>query len=236
MKKRKSFILIVCIVFAIIGYYIYGKFQESLYSNINFVNNIGLGKDINATAVTTDVDTSNNIENSVNTYIGIDSDVGENTDKKEEDLFKVHIAGAVENECIVSIEDGARIADVIEMAGGLTDEADIRNVNLAYKVEDGQKIYIPRKDEDITEIILDGNEVYEIGNMKSKNDGELGIVNINTASQTELETLSGIGPTTALKIIKYREENGKFQNIEDIKNVPGIGESKFEAIKENIKV
>ena len=62
------------------------------------------------------------------------------------------------------------------------------------------------------------------------------LVNINTATQTELESLTGIGPSTALKIIKYREENGKFKTIEDIKNVPGIGDSKFEAIKNEICV
>ena len=62
------------------------------------------------------------------------------------------------------------------------------------------------------------------------------LVNINTATQTQLETLSGIGPSTALKIIKYREENGKFKTIEDIKNVPGIGESKFDTIKNEICV
>lgn len=62
------------------------------------------------------------------------------------------------------------------------------------------------------------------------------LININTATQTELETLTGIGPSTALKIINYREENGKFNTIEDIKNVPGIGDSKYEAIKNEICV
>ena len=112
-------------------------------------------------------------------------------------------------------------------------DADITNVNLAYKVEDGQKIYIPNK-----------LEADEIENIVTRDNGE-GVlqgekqnekVNINTATQTELETLSGIGPSTALKIITYRNENGKYKNIEEIKNVPGIGESKYKQIENKITI
>lgn len=117
--------------------------------------------------------------------------------------------------------------------GGLTSDADITNVNLAYKVDDGQKIYIPNK-----------AESSDIKNIVTKENGEgivqevriLNKVNINTATQTELETLSGIGPSTALKIITYRSQNGKFKTIEDIKNVPGIGESKFKQIENEITI
>ena len=138
---------------------------------------------------------------------------------------------------------GARIADVIEKAGGLKENASLRNVNLAYKVEDGQKIYIPTIEEE--ELGQDETKEYliiEEGNNSSissfndvKGENQL-MINLNKASQVELEELPGIGAATALKIINYREENGNFKSIEDVKNVNGIGEAKFNNIKEFICV
>jgi len=148
----------------------------------------------------------------------------------------VHIIGEVNNPGIVELMIGQRIADAIEKAGGATNEADLSRVNLAYKVEDGQKICIPSVN----------CEYFEDNMYITKSSGQTGIneekeeggskININNASQTELEELPGIGPSTSLKIIQYRDENGKFEDIEDIKNVPGIGEAKFENIKESICV
>ena len=150
-----------------------------------------------------------------------------------DDKIKVHITGEVQNEGIIETEKNARIADVIEEAGGTTEEADLSKINLAYAVKDGQKIYIPNIEENVEEpYITDeaGDGILPEEDFNSKHEK----VNINTAKQTELETLSGIGPSTALKIINYRNENGDFKSIEDLKNVPGIGDSKFEAIKEDI--
>ena len=136
----------------------------------------------------------------------------ENTTITEENIIKqqniiIHVTGAVKNQGIVETKEGARISDIIDAAGGTTDEADLSKINLAYIVEDGQKIYVPSiNDEvDIETITEDaGENVLENGNVKSSK------VNINTASQTELETLSGVGPSTALKIQNYREQNGSF--------------------------
>lgn len=157
----------------------------------------------------------------------------DNNTEETSNIIIVHITGEVKKQGIIEIEEGARIADIIDKAGGATEEADLSKINLAYQVEDGQKIYIPNKNEiQNIEYITDdaGEEV--ISNDANKTEK----ININTSSQTELETLSGIGPSTALKIIEYREENGKFKTIEDIKNVPGIGDAKFENIKESICV
>lgn len=126
------------------------------------------------------------------------------------------------------------MVDAIEEAGGLTKNADINRINLAYIVQDGQKINIPslnsvENNSYITESIGENIIIEDI-------TLETELVNINTATQTQLETLSGIGPSTALKIIQYREEKGKFRAIEEIKNVPGIGDSKFETIKNEICV
>ncbi len=152
-----------------------------------------------------------------------------------ENKIVIHITGEVEEEGVIKLEKGARISDAIEEAGGTTEEADLSNVNLAYSLSDGQKVKIPNINEKDEEIIVveekAGDNIIIEGN-KSKEEK----ININKAAQTEIETLPGIGPSTALKIITYRNEHGKFKNIEDIKNVSGIGDSKFENIKEYICV
>ena len=149
---------------------------------------------------------------------------------EEKEKIKVHIAGSVVSEGIVELEEGARVADAIDQAGGTTADANMDQVNLAYKVQDGQKIYIPNINEEEYEITEDMEGIQNIYETNSD------IININTATQTELELLPGIGPSTASKIIKYREENGEFKTIDDIKNVSGIGDAKFESIKDQITV
>ena len=157
----------------------------------------------------------------------------QNKEEKIEEEIVVHITGQVANEGIIRIKKDSRIADVIEKAGGTTKEADLSKVNLAYQVKDGQKIYIPNiNDKEVQKHIEeDAGENIIVEEKESGNK-----VNINTATQAELETLSGIGPSTALKIINYRIENGEFKQIEDLKEVPGIGDSKFESLKEAICV
>ena len=164
----------------------------------------------------------------------------EESEAKEEEQavvekIKVHIAGSVVTEGIVELEDGARIADAIQSAGGTTADANMQKINLAYKLQDGQKIYIPNINEDETAIIENGG-IIENSEASGSELNHTGKININTATQTELELVTGVGPSTATKIIEYRTENGKFQTIEDIKNVPGIGDSKYESMKEQITV
>ena len=146
----------------------------------------------------------------------------------------IHITGAVKNEGIVTLEENSRVADAVAQAGGLTEDADMSKINLAYILEDGMKITIPSKN-DIEED-TESEEFVEntIENTDKSESSKL--VNINKATQTELETLPGIGPSIALKIISYRQENGKFLNIEDLKKVSGIGENKYENIKNYICV
>ena len=148
--------------------------------------------------------------------------------------IKIHIAGAVNKEGLYELEEEQRIADAIEIAGGLKNDADLSDINLASKLEDGMKIYIPTVNETTNENINTEN-TYATQNSNTQ-EKATDKININTASESELDTLPGIGPSTALKIIKYREENGKFKSIEDIKEVSGIGESKYEQIKDLIKI
>lgn len=148
------------------------------------------------------------------------------TKEEKDDYIVIHITGEVQKEGIIKIEEGARIIDVIEAAGGLTEKAYTKEVNFAYIVEDGQKIYIPSIDdkketEEMEYITEENGDNIVIDNFSENKKGENSVmVNINKATQTELEELQGIGPSTALKIIEYRNENGKFNSIEDIKNVP----------------
>lgn len=153
----------------------------------------------------------------------------EKMEENEEKMLILHIDGEVKNPGVVEVKDGARIINVIEAAGGVTEEADLNKINLAYVVSDGQKIHIPSKNDDENTYVYDGVGENIIDNIKANS-----LVNINTATQTELEALNGIGPSTALKIIEYRKKNGKFKSIEEIKEVSGIGTSKYELIKDKI--
>lgn len=168
-------------------------------------------------------------------FIQTNNDLIQEDENKIEKVIIVHIVGCVKNPGIVEVKDGARIIDVIEKAGGITEDADISKVNLAYIVKDAQKIYVPSiYDDNNIEYINTRNGDNVITNGNGSEDK--GMININTSTQTELEQLPGIGPTTALKIINYRKENGEFKSIEEIKEIPGIGDAKFETIKNMIEV
>ena len=145
----------------------------------------------------------------------------------------IHIDGEVVSPGIVTLNDGSRISDAISAAGGLTENADLTNVNLAYVLHDGQKIHIPNisDEKNLQTVIQDaGNNVIVSDSIAQPR------ININKASQSELESLPGIGSSIAMKIIEYRESNGKFKSIEEIMNVNGIGESKYNIIKDYISI
>lgn len=175
------------------------------------------------------------VTNSSSEYIEENIYIETNNQLEEKNKIFLHITGEVNAPGIIEIDEGARLADVIEAAGGFTENADINKINLAYIVKDGQKINIPNVNYVDTNSYITENMGENII-IEDITSSSTNLVNINTATQTELETLTGIGPSTALKIIKYREENGKFKTIEEIKNVAGIGNSKFEAIKDEICV
>ena len=148
------------------------------------------------------------------------------------------------------MEDGDRLSDAIEKAGGLKENANIKYLNLAKKLEDGEKIYIPNNEEVINtekgnEEVGSTNKYFEenlikgdisntnIGNENNNNNEK---ININKADIEELKKIPGVGDGTANKIIDYRKANKGFKNIEEIKNIDGIGDIKYEKIKEHIIV
>lgn len=146
---------------------------------------------------------------------------------KNADRIGVYISGEVKNTGVYYLKKDSRITDLINICGGLTEEADVSKINPAQKLNDSDKIIIPKKEENLnTESMEDTNES-DI-NVQEK-------ININTATKDELTSLNGIGEATANKIINYRNKN-KFKEIEDIMNVPGIGEAKFNNIKDYICV
>lgn len=159
----------------------------------------------------------------------------ENIQEKDETIV-VHITGEVVNQGIVNVKKGSRIIDAIEAAGGATQNADLTKINLAYVIEDGVKIYVPNINESEEEEWISedsGENIISSGNTKKE---EKLMVNINTAKVEDLVKLPGIGESIATRIISYRTENGKFNMIDDIKNVSGIGDSKFNNIKNYICV
>ena len=170
-------------------------------------------------------------------YKEIENNVFENIEIKEEKESEIliHITGAVGEPGVVHLKKGARVIDAIEESGGLLEEADLNKVNLAYPLSDGQKVYIPSINDDETEQdILNTDEEEIIQEVYKDFNNEK--ININTATQTELETLPGIGTSMAYRIIQYRKDIGEFNQIEDIKNVSGIGDSKFNQIQDLICV
>lgn len=154
-------------------------------------------------------------------------------EKKEEETQEIviHITGQVVNQGIVKLKEGARVIDAIEAAGGTTKDADLSKINLAYMLEDGIKIYVPSIND--TEESYSQSNLSGIGN--TSNNKALRI-NINTATAIDLEKLPGIGSSIASRIVSYRNENGKFSSIDGLKNVSGIGESKFNNIKAYVYV
>jgi competence protein ComEA len=139
----------------------------------------------------------------------------------------VHITGAVPRPGVYALPQGARIQDGISAAGGFLAEADKTNINLAQVLDDGEKLDIPYIEGGSPVLTTPVPEVVTITTE---------LININTASLAELDTLPGIGPTTAQKIIDYRTQNGPFINAEDIVNVSGIGPGTYERIKDLITV
>lgn len=141
----------------------------------------------------------------------------------------VHVDGEVTNPGVIELIEGARVIDAINIAGGLTQYADEKRINLAKKIDDEEKIYIPKIGEDISDL-----ESISINQGSSKSTSQVKI-NINTATKGELENLPGIGSVIADRIIEYRQDH-KFSSIDDIKKVSGIGDKKFESIKDYIIV
>lgn len=145
----------------------------------------------------------------------------------------VDVDGAVVRPGVYRLKDGARVSQAIDAAGGLTAEADVTGLNRASKITDGQKIYVPTVGEQQAAAAVGGADSAAVASGAGSSSG---LVNINTASAAELQTLSGIGPSMAQSIIDERTQNGAFASVDDLMRVSGIGEKKLAKIKDCICV
>ena len=251
---KNKFFIIVCIIVILVASYII--IEEMMVDNNNEIEIIEEADDIFKKDEEENFEEKNILKDEV--IDDVEEKIEEGTENVEDfenevindnEKIYVYITGEVNNPGIVVLPIGSRIVDAIDCAGGITQKADIMKVNLVYMLQDGMKVNIP------SSIELKNNPNFEYITMSSgdeKNDSNIknattvdtksesafkvSNVNINTATQTELETLPGIGPSLALKIINYRKENGKFKSIEELKSFNGIGENKYEEIKKYIYV
>lgn len=201
LKKRPQLVIILgVIIVGVCWLVISGLTQSETESNLT---------------IATDVMVSSE---SSNTYETLDNDLS----------MYVDVKGAVMHPGVYEVTQTMRVANVIELAGGLSDEADDTQVNLAQRVSDQMMIYVPLVGEEVP------NDMVSItGEQKDKQND---LVNLNQATKEELMSLSGVGDKKADKIIEYREENGSFQRTEDLMNVDGIGEKTFDSLKTSITI
>lgn len=145
----------------------------------------------------------------------------------------VHVSGAVAGPGVYRLAPDARVCDAVELAGGATAEAELSAVNLAARLVDGQQVFIPEKGA----AAAGGGSSAGGGTAPGDSgSGGSGPVNLNTATLEQLDALSGVGPATAQKIIDFRETNGGFTSVEQLMDVPGIGDAKFAALKDLVTI
>ena len=153
---------------------------------------------------------------------------GADEGQQAEDLIPVYLVGAVENPGIYLIKPGLYLYELVEMAGGMTEDAAAEQINLVLRIMTNQQIYLPTREE------AQRNPSLLPAPGDSDPHTSMPLININTASRSELEKLPGVGPVTARAIIDHREKHGRFNQPEDIMQVPGIKESRYQALEDYI--
>ena len=142
-------------------------------------------------------------------------------------IVVVHVDGAVAHPGVHELHTGARVADAVDAAGGLDDDADRRAINLAQVVGDGQRIWVPTIGEDDPVAVVTGGDGAAAGDAEAG-----GLVSLSTASAAALEALPGIGPSLAAAIVEHRVREGSFESVDDLLAVTGIGPAKLDAIRD----
>jgi competence protein ComEA len=239
-KVQKSILIIVAIIvigIALLLFYQFLSTEETNESTESQIENVESNEKQNSTeneneikTETEDYNTQDDIDNGTSTSLFGTKQLGN---------IVVHVIGEVKKPGVIKLKEGSRIIDAINKCEGQTEEADLSKINLAYVLDDGSQIYIPRIKEDIQNTTImkteAGNNVI-VNNVTQSNNEKDPKVNLNTATVEKLMTLPGVGESTAQKIIEYRNKNKKFKNVEELKNVSGIGEAKFNTLKEYIYV
>ncbi|NLJ88750.1 MAG: hypothetical protein GX327_08295 [Epulopiscium sp.] len=245
MNKQLFFKGCIIIVFIICGIlYINNQFDSRHTSNnqaIFLEEDILEDDDYFVESFDNKIEALDNNENDGEVIKEDNNDVEDIIEEEIENIFYVYICGAVKKPGVYSLKEGSRIIDVLDMAGGALEDADLNLLNLAEKIFDEQKIYIPKIGEEIDKSQIkvenrdDGELKVHTANNSVKNSTN-NLININTASLDQLQSLPGIGAVIAQNIIDYRNSQGPFRSIEEIKNVSRIGDKTFEKIKDKITV
>ncbi|MFP4662627.1 MAG: helix-hairpin-helix domain-containing protein [Halanaerobiales bacterium] len=180
--------------------------------------------------------------NHVNNYNSNNGTAGDNNIpnsshqvEDKDNKIMVHVAGEVNSPGVYQLSYDARVVDAVDASGGATSLANLDSINLASPINDGQKIYIPSVIERVNQIKNQNTTVSGSDNANSSINSS-GKININTASASRLQDLSGIGPSKAESIIDYREDNGRFASVDELLKVSGIGEVTLEKIRDDIVV
>ena len=198
-------------------------------------------KDINEGYIVSDIENKNEVYEESKTI-----DINNNTknimqiskvETSLNDKVTIYISGEVKNPGVVELKYDARLADGVDLCGGLTEDANLNGINLAMKIKDEGHYIIPKVGEETKDTVVNDNEYRNENNTlnepESNNDNK---ININTADLSEIDSLPGFGQVTAQKIIEYRQEHTKFNSIEELMNIKGIGEKKFNNVKDYIYV
>jgi competence protein ComEA len=146
----------------------------------------------------------------------------------------VHVAGQVANPGVYAVPAGGRVADAVIAAGGTAVEADVEQLNLAARLSDGERIYVPKKGEPPPAVAPAASPV--AGGGTKSGGAPAGPVDLNTATAEQLEALPGVGPATSKAILTYRANHGRFRSVTELLEVPGIGPAKLEALRPLVKV
>lgn len=230
MKQKKKFIIIIVII-AISSVFLI-KNNKFIEKNDSYV--VSGAESEKSTLENDDVEKNDNDKGDFSKIENIEDvktvDKTENMTKK----ISIYISGAVNSPGVVELKSNERLMEGVKLCDGLTDEADTNRINLAMKVKDEGHYIIPKQGEEIA--LNDSNENVENNNNDGNNitEGDDKKININSASKEDLDSLPGVGEVTAQKILDYREENKEFKSIDEIKNVKGIGENKFNDLKDYI--
>ena len=210
---------IILSLILIISLFTYGKNKNNVFKD-KYMNNIFIEENVS------EIDT--NDESKSKDVLESVEGVKSNTINLNKNKIVAEIKGEVVKPDVYTLNEGSIIRDLIEAAGGLTPEADISNINRAKELSNHELIIIKNINDEVSQEEVE-NEIQSI-------EADDGKININTADINKLKEIPGIGDVKANSIIIYRESNGNFKSIEDLKNVDGIGEKTFEKIKNNIKI
>jgi competence protein ComEA len=149
-------------------------------------------------------------------------------------LVVVHVAGEVRRPGVYRLRASDRVQDAVDLAGGATRRANLDGLNLAAKLDDGRQIVVPRRGAGGASVAADG--AAGGGGAGATGGAASGPVNLNTATAEQLDSLDGVGPTTAQKIIDYREQHGGFGSVNELDRIPGIGEKRMAALRDQVTV